>query len=174
MKKTMTLAALALALAFGIQTATAGDGHNHAKQDKQAEMSIYETAKAAGFNTLVAAVDAAGLKETLEKDGPFTVFAPTDEAFAALPKGALDGLLKDKDALKNVLLYHVVPGTVEAKDVVKLESAKMANGETAKINTKDGVKIAGVKVVKTDIVATNGVIHVIDAVMLPGDDQASR
>jgi len=174
MKKKITLAALALALAVGYQTASADCGGDHAKKESKAELSIYETAKSAGFSTLIAAVDAAGLKETLEKDGPLTVFAPTDEAFAALPEGALEALLKDKDALKNVLLYHVVPGSVMASDVTKLESAKMANGSTASINTKDGVKIAGVNVVKTDIVASNGVIHVIDAVMLPTDDQAAR
>jgi len=173
MKKILTLALAALALTIGFQTASAGKGHDHAKTAK-AEMTIYETAKTAGFTTLVAAVDAAGLKETLEGEGPFTVFAPTDEAFAALPEGALEELLKDKDALKNVLLYHVVSGKVMAKDVVELESAKMANGNTVAISAKDGVKIAGVKVVKTDIVAKNGIIHVIDAVMLPSDDQASK
>jgi uncharacterized surface protein with fasciclin (FAS1) repeats len=148
-------------------------GSEH-KEAKQAH-SIYETAQEAGFTTLIAAVDAAGLAETLSKEGPFTVFAPTDEAFQALPEGALEGLLADKKALTNVLLYHVVKGEVKAADVVKLDSAEMLNGDTAEIKVKKTtVMISGVKVVKTDIVASNGVIHVIDAVMLPGNvDQAS-
>jgi uncharacterized surface protein with fasciclin (FAS1) repeats len=145
-----------------------GSDHKHAKHTH----SIYETAKEAGFTTLVAAVDAAGLAETLTKDGPFTVFAPTDEAFAALPEGALDGLLADKKALKNVLLFHVVKGEVKAADVVKIEAAEMLNGDKAKVKVKkDTVMIAGVKVIKTDIIASNGVIHVIDAVMLPAKDE---
>jgi len=149
-----------------------GSDEKHAKKAH----SIYETAKESGFTTLIAAVDAAGLSETLSKEGPFTVFAPTDEAFKALPEGVLDGLLADKKALKNVLLYHVVKGEVKAADVVKIDSAEMLNGEKATIKVKkDTVKIAGVKVVKTDIIATNGVIHVIDAVMIPGnEEQASN
>jgi len=149
------------------------DSAKHAKHDH--EHSIYETAQAAGFKTLVAAIDAAGLAETLTKEGPFTVFAPTDEAFAALPEGALDGLLKDKDALTKVLLYHVTAGKVMAKDVVKIKTAEMLNGVEADIEVKkDTVMIAGVKIIKTDIVATNGIIHVIDAVMLPtGEESAS-
>jgi uncharacterized surface protein with fasciclin (FAS1) repeats len=152
-----------------------GSGETHAEHAKHTH-SIYDTAKGAGFTTLVAAVDAAGLTETLSNDGPFTVFAPTDEAFKALPEGALEGLLADKKALTNVLLFHVVKGEVKAADVVKLESAEMLNGEKAKVKVKkDTVMIAGVKVVKTDIIASNGVIHVIDAVMLPGNDgQASN
>lgn len=145
------------------------------KQAKHAH-SIYDTAKDAGFTTLVAAVDAAGLTETLSNDGPFTVFAPTDEAFKALPEGVLEDLLADKKALTNVLLFHVVKGEVKAADVVKGDSAEMLNGDKATVTVKkDTVLIAGVKVVKTDIIATNGVIHVIDAVMLPGDnEQASN
>jgi uncharacterized surface protein with fasciclin (FAS1) repeats len=145
-----------------------GADHKHAKHAH----SIYETAKEAGFTTLVAAIDAAGLAETLSKEGPFTVFAPTDEAFKALPEGALKGLLADKKALTNVLLYHVVKGEVKAADVVKIDEAEMLNGESAKVKVKkDTVMVAGVKVVKTDIIATNGIIHVIDAVMLPGNDK---
>lgn len=148
-----------------------GTDHKHAKHAH----SIYETAKEAGFTTLIAAVDAAGLTETLSKEGPFTVFAPTDEAFKALPEGALKGLLADKKALTDVLLYHVVKGEVKAADVVKIDSAEMLNGDKAKIKVKkDTVTIAGVKVVKTDIIAANGVIHVIDAVMLPANDKQAK
>ena len=130
---------------------------------------IVDTAVGAGsFNTLVTAVKAAGLVETLKGKGPFTVFAPTDEAFAKLPKATLDGLLADKQALTKVLLYHVVAGNVMAKDVVKLTEAKTVQGSAAKITVKDGgVKVDNANVVKTDIECTNGVIHVIDTVILP-------
>jgi uncharacterized surface protein with fasciclin (FAS1) repeats len=135
------------------------------------EMDIVDTAVAAGqFKTLVTAVKAAGLVDTLKGEGPFTVFAPTDEAFAKVPKEKLDALLKDKKALTAVLTYHVVPGKVLAADVVKLDSAKTAQGKSLKIATSDGkVMINGVNVVKTDIVCKNGVIHVIDAVLMPPD-----
>lgn len=174
MKKLITAVAVAAAMATAVAgTAMAGKNHGHAEAAQT--KSIYETAKAAGFTTLVAAVDAAGLAKTLDTDGPFTVFAPTDKAFEALPEGTLDALLADKDALKNVLLYHVVKGQVMAADVVKIDSATMLNGETAPVKVgKDTVTIAGVKVVKTDIKTSNGVIHVIDAVMIPGEgDQAT-
>lgn len=130
---------------------------------------IVDTAVGAGsFDTLVAAVMAAGLVDTLKGKGPYTVFAPTDEAFAALPAGTLDGLLKDKEKLKKILLYHVVPGAVKAADVVKLTSAKTAEGSDVKIKVADGkVKVNDANVVKTDVTATNGVIHVIDKVILP-------
>jgi uncharacterized surface protein with fasciclin (FAS1) repeats len=130
---------------------------------------IVDTAVGAGsFNTLVTAVKAAGLVETLKGKGPFTVFAPTDAAFAKLPKATLDGLLADKQALTKVLLYHVVAGNVMAKDVVKLTEAKTVQGSAAKITVKDGgVKVDNANVVKTDIECTNGVIHVIDTVILP-------
>ena len=137
-------------------------------QDKK---DIVDTAVGAGsFNTLVTAVKAAGLVETLKGKGPFTVFAPTDEAFAKLPAGTVEALLKDTEKLKSILLYHVVPGTVLAKDVVKLngKTAKTALGASAKITVKDGkVMVDQAHVVKTDIVCTNGVIHVIDSVILP-------
>jgi uncharacterized surface protein with fasciclin (FAS1) repeats len=113
-------------------------------------------------------VKAADLVDTLKGEGPFTVFAPTDEAFAKLPHGALDELLKDKKALAAVLTYHVVPGNVMAADVVKLHSAKTAQGKSIEIVVKNGkVMINGVNVVKTDIACSNGVIHVIDAVLMP-------
>lgn len=130
---------------------------------------IVDTAVGAGsFNTLVTAVKAAGLVDTLKGSGPFTVFAPTDEAFAKLPAGTVEGLLKDPEKLKQVLTYHVVAGKVMAADVVKLKEAKTVQGSSAKVKVKDGtVMIDGAKVVKTDIVCDNGVIHVIDAVILP-------
>jgi uncharacterized surface protein with fasciclin (FAS1) repeats len=129
---------------------------------------IVATAVAAGnFTTLAKALTAAGLVETLKGPGPFTVFAPTDEAFAKLPAGTLEGLLKDKAKLASVLTYHVVPGKVMAADVVKLSEAKTVQGQAVKISTAGGVKVDNAKVVKTDIVASNGVIHVIDAVIVP-------
>jgi len=132
---------------------------------------VVDTAVAAGsFNTLVAAVKAAGLVETLKGPGPFTVFAPTDEAFAKLPAGTVESLLKpeNKDQLVAVLTYHVVPGKVKAADVVKLTEATTVQGSKAKVTVKDGtVLIDGAKVVKADIETSNGVIHVIDAVILP-------
>jgi uncharacterized surface protein with fasciclin (FAS1) repeats len=130
---------------------------------------IVDTAVGAGsFNTLVTAVKAAGLVETLKGNGPFTVFAPTDEAFAKVPKATLESLLADKEALKKVLLYHVVAGNVMAKDVVNLKEAKTVQGSAAKVTVKDGkVMIDNANVVKTDIACTNGVIHVIDSVILP-------
>lgn len=132
-----------------------------------AKSDIVDTAKAAGtFNTLVTAVQAAGLVETLKGPGPFTVFAPTDEAFAKIPKAQLDALLKDKEKLAAVLKYHVVAGKVMAKDV-KAGDVKTVNGKTFKIGTTGGVTVNNAKVVKTDIETTNGVIHVIDTVVLP-------
>jgi uncharacterized surface protein with fasciclin (FAS1) repeats len=130
-----------------------------------------QTAIAAGqFKTLVQAVEAAGLAETLSGTGPFTVFAPTDEAFAKLPDGALESLLKNPEALKSVLLYHVVPGKVMAADVVKLKTAKTALGQSVQIDTSKGVRVDSANVVKTDIAASNGVIHVIDSVIMPKND----
>ncbi len=130
---------------------------------------IVDTAVSAGsFNTLVAAVKAAGLVDTLKSPGPFTVFAPTDEAFAKLPAGTVDSLLKDPEKLKKILTYHVVAGKVMAADVVKLKSAKTVEGETARIMAKGGkVMVDGATVVKTDIECDNGVIHVIDTVIMP-------
>ena len=138
-----------------------------------ADADIVDTAVAAGrFKTLVAAVKAAGLVETLKGDGPFTVFAPTDEAFAKLPEGTVESLLKpeNKDKLVAILTYHVVPGKVMAADVVKLDGKKVktVQGSEAGIEVDgDTVKVAGAKVLKTDIQTSNGVIHVIDGVILP-------
>ena len=130
---------------------------------------IVDTAIAAGsFNTLVAAVEAAGLVDTLKGDGPFTVFAPTDEAFAALPEGTVEALLEDIPTLTNVLLYHVVPGKVMAADVVGLDSADTANGLLLPISIDgDKVMVGNAQVIATDIETSNGVIHVVDAVILP-------
>ena len=139
---------------------------------KKASKDIVDTAVAAGdFNTLVAAVKAAGLVDTLKGDGPFTVFAPTDAAFAKLPEGTLDMLLKpeNKDKLAGILPYHVVSGKVKAKDVVTLSSATTVQGDDVSIMVKDGSVIlnGNSTVIKTDIKTSNGVIHVIDTVIMP-------
>jgi uncharacterized surface protein with fasciclin (FAS1) repeats len=132
---------------------------------------IVDTAVAAGsFKTLAKALDAAGLVETLKGQGPFTVFAPTDEAFAQLPAGTLESLLKpeNKAKLQRVLTYHVVPGKVMASQVVNLKSATAVSGDTIAIaSAAGGVTVDNARVLKTDIAASNGVIHVIDAVILP-------
>ena len=120
------------------------------------------------FQTLAAALQAAGLVETLQGEGPFTVFAPTDDAFAKLPEGTVDALLKDVSALTDILLYHVVSGNVKAADVVKLDMATTAQGEAVSITVDgDTVRINDAQVVITDIAAANGVIHVIDTVLVP-------
>ena len=147
-----------------------------AQQQAQAETpgTIVDIAVADGrFETLVAAVQAADLVETLQGDGPFTVFAPTDDAFAALPEGTVAALLQDIPALTNILLYHVVAGDVRAADVVSLESAVTVQGESVSISVEgDSVRINGALVVIADIVASNGVVHVIDAVLLPPEPSA--
>jgi uncharacterized surface protein with fasciclin (FAS1) repeats len=134
-------------------------------------MDIVDTAAGAGsFNTLVAALKAADLVETLRGEGPFTVFAPTDEAFAKLPEGTLDNLLKpeNKGQLQSILTYHVVAGKVMSTDAAQLSSAKTVNGQSFKIsNTGSGLMVDNANVVQADIGASNGVIHVIDAVILP-------
>jgi len=124
--------------------------------------------EAGSFKTLAAALAAADLVKTLQGPGPFTVFAPTDEAFAKLPAGTVDALLKDVPKLKGILTYHVVAGDVRAAQVVKMASAKTLQGQDVRISLADGkVKVDEAVVLKTDIVCSNGVIHVIDAVMLP-------
>jgi len=130
---------------------------------------IVTTAVDAGvFKTLATALTEAGLIETLQGKGPFTVFAPTDDAFAKLPKGTVEGLLKDKEALKKILLYHVVSGNVMSTDVVKLTEATTVEGSKIKIKVKDGkVMINDAKVTTADVKASNGVIHIIDTVLLP-------
>ncbi|MBL8206079.1 MAG: fasciclin domain-containing protein [Blastocatellia bacterium] len=150
-------------VAFGAAMMPVGATKNNDQKD------IVDTAVAAGsFKTLAAALQAAGLVETLKGKGPFTVFAPTDEAFAKLPAGTVEALLKDKEKLTKILLYHVVAGNVMAKDVVKLKSAKTVQGSSVKINVSSGkVMVDNANVVKTDIATSNGVIHVIDSVILP-------
>lgn len=129
---------------------------------------IVDTAVAAGsFNTLATALKAAGLVDTLKGPGPFTVFAPTDEAFAKIPKADLDALIADKEKLTKVLTYHVVAGKVMAADVAKIKEAKTVQGQMVKVDTSSGVRINGAKVVQADVEASNGVIHVIDSVILP-------
>lgn len=132
------------------------------------DMDIVDTAVAAGtFTTLVAAVEAAGLTDTLKGEGPFTVFAPTDEAFAALPEGTVEGLLEDPEALAAILTYHVVPGAVMSGDLSDGMTATTANGADVTIMTEGGVMVNEANVIAADIEASNGVIHVIDAVILP-------
>ncbi len=134
--------------------------------DKKAD--IVDTAVAAGsFETLVAAVQAAGLVDTLKGDGPFTVFAPTDEAFAKLPEGTVEALLDDPEKLAQILTYHVVPGRLMAADVVSADSLKTAQGGKLTVDTTDGARIGNASIIQTDITTSNGVIHVIDTVLLP-------
>ena len=156
--------AVALTFVFALFTYMPAYSSSHGKD-------IVDTAVDAGsFNTLVAAVKAADLVDTLKGEGPFTVFAPTDEAFAKLPEGTVEDLLKpeNKEKLQTILLYHVVPGKVMAADVVNLTSAKTANDMDLKVMV-DGkmVKINEAQVVQTDIMTSNGIIHVIDTVLIP-------
>lgn len=146
------------------------DAQHKGSMANTAQPDIVGTAVAAGsFNTLVAAVQAAGLEETLKGPGPFTVFAPTDRAFAQIPKDQLEALLADKQALTKVLTYHVVPGEVKAAEVVNLTSAATVEGQSLTIRVGEAVMVDNATVIKTDIATSNGVIHVIDAVLLPPD-----
>ncbi|MEZ8023911.1 fasciclin domain-containing protein [Vibrio sp. 10N.222.54.B12] len=157
-----TMSVLVATLLF---TAFAHADHHGMKKD-----IVDVAAENGSFNTLVAAVKAAGLVETLKGDGPFTVFAPTDEAFAALPEGTVDMLLKpeNKDKLIAVLTYHVVPGKIMASEVMKLDSAVTVQGEAVMVGIDHGnVMVNKAQVVMADVEASNGVIHVIDAVLLP-------
>ncbi len=130
--------------------------------------NIVKIAKDAGqFNTLLTAATAAGLAETLSNDGPFTVFAPTDDAFSALPEGTVEALLKDTEKLKAILLYHVVAGKYKAKDVINKDEIKTVQGQSIHIDASDGVKVDDAHVIQADIEAENGVIHIIDKVILP-------
>ena len=148
-----------------------GDKASYAAEAPQAD--IVDTAIAAGsFDTLVTAVTAAGLADTLKGQGPFTVFAPTDAAFAKIPPEQLQALLKDKAALTKVLSYHVVAGEVMAADVIKLTTAATVEGQSLTFRVGESVMVDNATVIKTDIMTSNGVIHVIDTVMLPPDMQA--
>jgi uncharacterized surface protein with fasciclin (FAS1) repeats len=161
MFKTFAIAATALVLTLGAPTTTSA----------QAEKDIVDTAVAAGsFKTLAAALQAAGLIDTLKGEGPFTVFAPTDEAFAKLPAGTVENLLKpeNKAKLTRILTYHVVSGKVMAADVVKMKSAKAVSGDPITIASRNGgVMVNNARVLTADIAASNGVIHVIDTVIMP-------
>ena len=173
-----TLAAVAL-LSVTALTSAADCGAQHAAAATPAAATaahgsttapgtIVDVAIAAGsFQTLVQAVQAAGLVETLKGEGPFTVFAPTDAAFAKLPKGTVEALLQDKAKLTSILTYHVVPGKLLAADVVKSKSLTTVQGQKLTVDASKGAKINGANIVKTDVLASNGVIHVIDAVVLP-------
>ena len=166
MLKTLAVGMMTLTLTFGSYTTPAS-----AAADAK---DIVDTAVAAGsFKTLAAALGAADLVKTLKGAGPFTVFAPTDEAFAKLPAGTVEMLLKpeNKAKLQRILTYHVVPGKVMAADVMKMHMAKAVSGDSITIATKNGAVMAdGARVVKADIVATNGIIHVIDTVIMPKDE----
>jgi uncharacterized surface protein with fasciclin (FAS1) repeats len=138
------------------------------RRESREEKNIVQTAMDAGsFKTLLAAAQSAGLVDTLSGKGPFTVFAPTDEAFAKLPAGTVEGLLKDKAKLTAILTYHVVPGKMKAEDVVKQKSLRTVQGKELRIDLSQGVMVGTARVVKTDIDASNGVIHVIDSVLIP-------
>ncbi|KGM57088.1 fasciclin [Lysobacter arseniciresistens ZS79] len=169
-----SLRTLVVALALGLAVPLAHAGHHEGDHAKaaQAKGDIVDTAVAAGqFNTLAAALTAAGLVDTLKGNGPFTVFAPTDEAFAALPAGTVEELLKpaNKDKLVAILTYHVVPGRYPASRVGGLDEATTVNGDAVDIVAADGaVMVDGANVVMADVKATNGVIHVIDKVLMPG------
>lgn len=173
MKTCMTIGTLAGVIGFGASMAVAqGCGQSSAGTAAAPTTDIVDTAVAAGsFKTLAAALKAGGLIDTLKSAGPFTVFAPTDEAFAKLPAGTVESLLKpeNKAQLVSILTYHVVPGSVMAADVVKLTSATTVNGQRVNIMAKDGAVMldSATKIVSTDIACTNGVIHVIDSVIMP-------
>lgn len=172
-------AAAALFAAYAVMTPVqAGSGYlseyeygatKTAAKGMEAKADIVDTAIAAGsFNTLVTAVKAAGLVEVLKGDGPFTVFAPTDEAFAKLPAGTIEALLADKEKLTQILTYHVVPGRLEAKDVVRMNELKTVQGSALTVATSaNGAMVDAAQIVKTDIATSNGVIHVIDTVVIP-------
>ena len=163
---------LILSLALIVPVAACGSSDKpsaeSAKQMAASRMDIVDTAVAAGnFNTLVAAVKAAGLVETLKGDGPFTVFAPTDAAFKKLPEGTVEKLLGDKEALTKILVYHVVAGEYPAEQVMDMASLESLQGSPIEITKTDGVKVGGAEVVQADIKTSNGVIHAIDTVIMP-------
>lgn len=166
---------LAALLATGVAAAEKCNGKSatNAALKSEAKRDIVDTAVEAGsFQTLATALKAAGLVETLKGAGPFTVFAPTDEAFSKLPDGTLESLLKpeNKDKLVAILTYHVVPGSVKAAEVVKLKDAETVQGQSLAITAQSGVQVDGANVVKADILCSNGVIHVVDNVLLPKAD----
>lgn len=171
MKRLLTASVAALASVALMTPAFAGDyGKKKDGYDKSEKADIVDTAVSAGsFNTLVAAVQAAGLEETLRGEGPFTVFAPTDDAFAALPEGTVESLLlpENKDQLVAILTYHVVPGKVKSKNLSDGMTATTVNGQDLTVDLDNGVMINNATVTQADIWTSNGVIHVIDTVLLP-------
>ncbi|HYD54810.1 MAG TPA: fasciclin domain-containing protein [Gemmatimonadaceae bacterium] len=173
-RQSMARVAIALTLAGTAPTVAAAQHSGHHGAGK----NLVEVAVGAGsFTTLVAAVQAAGLAETLMGEGPFTVFAPTDAAFAKLPAGTVEKLLADKDALRKILTYHVVAGRVAAGDVVRANGAtpRSVQGGSLDVQVKDGrVTVNGARVVSADVQASNGVIHVIDTVLLPAAAPAGK
>ncbi len=170
-KKTLLgcIAITLIALPAAAHCGSCGVGDDHSHAAKAASSDIVAVASSAGsFTTLIAAAQTAGLVDTLQSDGPFTVFAPTDDAFAKLPDGVVENLLANPDSLKEVLLYHVVPGKVTAADVVTLSKATTAQGSDIEIEVNGkSVMVENANVIKTDVMASNGVIHVIDAVIIP-------
>jgi uncharacterized surface protein with fasciclin (FAS1) repeats len=174
------LAAVSLAV-VGLAVAGCGGGDSEAQgspastqsamttTEMREESNIVETAVAAGdFTTLASLLDRAGLAETLAGEGPFTVFAPTDEAFEAVPQETLDALAEDREMLRAVLLYHVVEGAARASDVASMNSAETLNGDSVRLRTSgDTVRVDAARVIKADVAASNGVIHVIDEVLIP-------
>lgn len=167
------LIGLIMILLFSLPSTALAGGYEHAGKNMSAAdtKDIVDTAVSAGsFNTLVRAVQAADLVGTLKSDGPFTVFAPTDEAFARLPEGTLDNLLKpeNKSQLQAILTYHVLPGKIMSADAATASSAKTVNGQSFRISkSAKGLMVDNANVIKADIAASNGVIHVIDRVILP-------
>lgn len=161
------------AVLLGVLAVAAAPASTRAKvNDPHKPADIVDTAIGAGqFKTLAAALEAAGLIDALKGAGPFTVFAPTDEAFAKLPAGTVESLLRpeNKEKLKSILLYHVVSGSVPASEVLKMNgrSVKTLQGSSIKVQTKHGVRVGNASVVQTDVMASNGVIHVIDTVLIP-------
>lgn len=159
---------IAVTTLFSIVVSAEHHGDKANMKDKMASMDIVDTAVAAGsFNTLATALTEAGLIDTLRGEGPFTVFAPTDEAFAKIPSADLEAILADKEKLTAILTYHVVAGKVMAADVVTLASADTVQGSSIAIDTSSGVMVNNANVIKTDIETSNGVIHVIDTVLVP-------
>jgi uncharacterized surface protein with fasciclin (FAS1) repeats len=160
---------VAAALTLGVASAAQAQTMSFERGSARVSSDIVDVAVSAGsFNTLAAALEAAGLVDALKGEGPFTVFAPTDEAFAKLPDGTVEALLADKEKLTEILTYHVVAGKVTAEQVVELDRATTLNGQDVRIRVESGsVMVNDATVIKADVMASNGVIHVIDTVILP-------
>jgi uncharacterized surface protein with fasciclin (FAS1) repeats len=166
--KILRLSSQVIALFIAAAFSMSAFADHHGDMKHKMKKDIVDTAVAAGsFNTLATALTEAGLVETLKGEGPFTVFAPTDEAFAKIPADQLKAILADKELLTSILTYHVVAGKVTAADVMKLKSATTVQGTDVAVSTTDGVMINASKVVKADIMTSNGIIHVIDTVLIP-------